>query len=130
MFVCRKAPLRDHGNDSIGSAILSPAEIHYRPRELYEDQPHGIIEIQIKEKDKDRITVGLTPIEVLLLLSKLPPEVIETTFKAFSSSIEADFVRNEKMGTLDEAITSATFSNVLIALLSSTLHSHASKQTS
>ncbi len=93
MIVSRKAPKRDHGTTALADMELRPLDTEFDSGENCEDAPEGFVRINlskgvIQPHDADRLTVLMSPYEVILAFATLPADAIRPAAKEFFSHFQ------------------------------------------
>ena len=116
MYVSRKAPQRDHGTQPYAWGELDAWDPKFVPKEVCENETEGFVEVELSSNDH-RMTVGIRPSELIMMLTAVPPEVIRDSFGCFAEGF-SDEVRGDQARIQPEcAVTLQEASERLLALL-------------
>ena len=126
MIVSRKAPKRDHGSTPLAGMELGLLDTEFDSGESYEDAPKGFIRINLNKgvfqpHDADRLTVLMSPYELLLAFATLPADVIGPAAKEFFSHFQRHDRNDTDLKQPMCAITKREFNERVVALLQACL---------
>ena len=116
MYVRRRAPQRDHGKQSYASATLNAWDPKFVRPEVCENEREGFVEIELSSNDH-RMTVGIRPSELIMMLTAVPPEVIRESFVCFSDGFSDEIRGDQALIQPECAVTLQEASDRLLALL-------------
>jgi|LakMenEpi03Aug12_release.lakeMendotaPanAssembly.Ray.scaffolds.fasta_scaffold63933_5 hypothetical protein len=116
MHVSRRAPQRDHGTQPYASATLNAWNPKFVPKEVWENEREGFVEVELSSNDH-RMTVGIRPSELIMMLTAVPPEVIRESFVCFTDGFSDDIRGDQTIIQPECAVTFQEASERLLALL-------------
>ena len=104
MHVSRRAPQRDHGTQPYASAKLNAWNPKFVPKEVWENEREGFVEVELSSNDH-RMTVGIRPSELIMMLTAVPPEVIRESFVRFADEFSDEIRGDQTMIQPECAVT-------------------------
>ena len=116
MYVSRRAPQRDHGTQPYASATLNTWNPKFVPKEVLENEREGFVEVKLSSNDH-RMTVGIRPSELIMMLTAVPPEVIRESFVCFADEFSDEIRGDQALIQPECAVTLQEASERLLALL-------------
>lgn len=116
MYVRRRAPQRDHGTQPYAWAKLDARDPKFVPKEEWENEMEGFVEVDLSSNDH-RMTVGIRPRELIMMLTAVPPEVIRESFGCFGEGFSDEIRGDQALIQPECAVTLQEASERLLALL-------------